>query len=402
MKREVLSIGFIFMAAVLLMGDFNVVWAAGAAVEESEAKMADQINSLEARIAALEGDRWSDKIAIHGVLAGVYQYEDPSGPPDAEALDRGAIAFQPSISITPTEQDEIFFEFGFPAGGGVNAETSLVVPPWAANLEGDVKSINGRDRDYLLTAWYKHTFALGETHILGVTGGIIDATGYLDQNAYANDEYTQFMNPALVNGPNGFAPSYDIGGAVEWSLGAMYINGVVMNIGENDDGYNYTFFGTEVGFTLTSVWGEGNYRVIYEGGRDAFLDPSGTTCEDRNLVFLSFDQQLGDHFAGWVRVGWGDDDAAVDGNSLYSGGLDIGGGLWGRGDDNIGIGYAFLDGGNTGLKRVQVAEAYYRLVMNDWLALTGDVQYQDNQYEDAGAGEDIDAWTWGLRAVVEF
>lgn len=102
-----------------------------------------------------------------------------------------------------------------------------------------------------------------------------------------------------------------------------------------------------------------------------------------------------------MRFGWGSEDAAVDAASLYSGGLDIDGGLWSRGQDNLGIGYAFLDGGNTGLKRVQVAEAYYRLALTAWLALTVDVQYQDNQYE-AEAGTDIDAWTWGLRAVVEF
>jgi hypothetical protein len=86
----------------------------------------------------------------------------------------------------------------------------------------------------------------------------------------------------------------------------------------------------------------------------------------------------------------------------YPGGIDIGGGLWRRGTDNIGIGYAFFDGGNTGLQSVQVSEAYYRLAMNDLFALTADIQYQDNQYENAGAGTDIDALTLGLRAVVEF
>jgi len=40
--------------------------------------------------------------------------------------------------------------------------------------------------------------------------------------------------------------------------------------------------------------------------------------------------------------------------------------------------------------------------MNDWLAMTGDVQYQDNEYEDVDADADIDAWTWGMRAVVAF
>jgi porin len=359
--------------------------------------------SLEERVAALEAGRsWSDKIAIHGVLAGACQGESASGPQDADSIDRGAVAFQPEISITPTEQDEIVFEFGFPAGEGLNGVSQMLIVPWAANLEGDVKNINGRDRDYLLQAWYKHTFHVGEDHTVGVTGGIIDATGYLDQNAYGNDEYTQFMNPALVNGPNGFAPSYDIGGAMEWALGNIYVNGVVMNIGENDSGVNYNFYGGELGYRLETDLGEGTYRLIYEGGQNAFLDPTGTILEDRNIVLLSFDQQLGETVGAWIRFGWGDDDAAVDAKNLYSGGIDIAGDLWGRGEDNIGIGAAFFDGGNTGIDRVTVGELYYRFVMNAWLAVTADLQYQDNTFENAAAGEDIDAWTYGLRAVVAF
>ena len=402
MKTGIVKVFFYVLAAMTMTEFTNWVWAVEALSEEGVEPAADGIKQLEARVGALEANRWRDRIAIHGVLAGAYQYEDADGPQDAESFGRGAVAFQPEISVTPTEQDEIVFGFGFPAGEGVNGSTQMLIPPWSANLEGDVKNINGRDRDYLLTAWYKHTFRLGEAHSLGITGGIIDATAYLDQNAYANDEYTQFMNPALVNGPNGFAPSYDIGGTVQWEIGSFYANGVVMNIGENDDGYNYNFYGVEMGYLLNTASGEGTYRIVYEGGQNGFLDSTGTTLEDRNLVFLSFDQQFGEHFAGWIRFGWGDDDATVDASNLYSGGVNIGGGLWGRGRDNIGIGYALFDGGNTGLESTQVAEVYYRLVMNEWFALTGDVQYQDNTYVDAEAGTDIDAWTWGIRAVVEF
>lgn len=402
MKTGMIKGFFFVIMAMAMMGLTNKLWAVEAFPEDSRQPADDEIKQLEERVAALEDKRWSDKIAIHGVLAGAYQYEDADGPQDAESFGRGAVAFQPEISITPTEQDEIVFEFAFPAGEGVNGSTQMHIPPWAANLEGDVKNISGRDRDYLLTAWYKHTFRLGEAQSLGITGGIIDATAYLDQNAYANDEYTQFMNPALVNGPSGFAPSYDIGGALQWEIGSFHANGVVMNIGENDDGYNYNFYGFEMGYLINTALGEGTYRIIYEGGQNGFLDSTGTTLEDRNLVFLSFDQQFGEHFAGWIRFGWADDDAAVDAANLYSGGIDIGGGLWGRGEDNIGIGYALFDGGNTGLERSQVAEVYYRLVMNDWFALTGDAQYQDNTYNDVEAGADIDAWTWGMRAVVAF
>ena len=31
-------------------------------------------------------------------------------------------------------------------------------------MQDDYKEINGRNRDYLLTAWYKHTFSFSEDH----------------------------------------------------------------------------------------------------------------------------------------------------------------------------------------------------------------------------------------------
>ena len=148
----------------------------------------------------------TDKFSIGGVMSGAYQQQWVDGD---DNLGRGALPFQPEFSFRPTEQDEFFVNFGFATGNGLNGKTDFNLAPWAADLEDDVKDINGRNRDYLLTAWYKHTFDLGEDNALGLTGGIIDATAYIDENAYANDEYTQFMNEALVNASNGFAPSYD-------------------------------------------------------------------------------------------------------------------------------------------------------------------------------------------------
>jgi hypothetical protein len=92
-----------------------------------------------------------------------------------------------------------------------------------------------------------------------------------------------------------------------------------MNIGENDDGCNYNCYGFEMGYLLNAALGEGTYRIIYEGGQNAFLNSTGTTIEDRNVVFLSFDQPFGKHLAGWICVGRGDDDAAVNASNLYSG-----------------------------------------------------------------------------------
>jgi hypothetical protein len=338
----------------------------------------------------------NDKLSIGGYLAGVYQYQAVDNDEDKG---RGAIAFQPQMSFTPDENNELFAKFGFAAGNGLNEVTRFNLAPWAADLEDNVKDINGRNRDYLLTAWYKYTFHFSEESTLGLAGGIIDATIYLDVNAYANNEYTQFMNEALVNAPNGFVPSYDIGGVFEWEISNFSVRGVVMNVGENDDGDSYHFYGVQLGYTLSIPLGEGNYRVIIDRTSKQFLDKTGEDKKHLTSVILSFDQQLGDIFGTWIRFAWQDDAAAVDYEKLFSGGINVTGKLWGREEDNLGIGYAYLCGGNTSLDSSQVAEAYARFVLNEYLALTVDVQYMRDRIDDEDNPKGL---IGGLRMNVTF
>jgi hypothetical protein len=341
----------------------------------------------------------TDKLSIGGVLAGAYQYQEVSGGPGFGDTGRGAVPFQPEITYTATDKDEFFAKFGFTAGNGLNEVSPFVLAPWAADLEDDVRDINGRNRDYLLTVWYKHTFHFGDDNMLGLTGGLIDATDYLDDNAYSNDEYTQFMNQALVNGPNAFLPSYDIGGAMEWDISNFSLRGVVMSIGSNDDGNAFTFYGLQVGYNLKSSFGAGNYRMVFAGSSKDFLDPEGTRKEDRRSVILSFDQELGEILGGWLRFGHQDDDAAINFQSLYSGGIQISGKLWGRENDNIGVGYAYLDGGNLDIDKTQVAEGYIRFQLTHYFALTADLQYMK---DDIRNGESPKGWICGLRLAAEF
>jgi hypothetical protein len=338
----------------------------------------------------------NDKLSIGGYLAGVYQYQAVDNDEDKG---RGAIAFQPQMSFTPDENNELFAKFGFAAGNGLNEVTRFNLSPWAADLEDNVKDINGRNRDYLLTAWYKYTFHFSEESTLGLAGGIIDATIYLDVNAYANNEYTQFMNEALVNAPNGFLPSYDIGGVFEWEISNFSVRGVGMNVGENDDSDSYHFYGVQLGYTLSIPLGEGNYRVIIDRTSRQFLDKTGEDKKHLTAVILSFDQQLGDIFGTWIRFAWQDDAAAVDYEKLFSGGINVTGKLWGREEDNLGIGYAYLCGGNTSLDSSQVAEAYARFVLNEYLALTVDVQYMRDRIDDEDNPKGL---IGGLRMNVTF
>jgi porin len=344
-----------------------------------------------------EGYDLTDKFSIGGVLSGAYQHQTGDGIEDKA---RGAIPFQPEFSFRPTERDEIFTKFGFAAGNGLNGVTEFNLAPWAADMEDDVKDINGRNRDYLLTIWYNHIFGFSDTNVLGLSGGIIDATDYIDENAYANDEYTQFLNEALVNGPNGFFPSYDVGGAVEWETGNWDITAVGMNVGENDDGNSYNYFATQIGYRVNTSLGEGNYRLIADATSEEFLDKDGNK-ESKLAVGISFDQELGEIFGAWIRFAWQDDKALINYDALFSGGVNITGQWYGREDDNIGIGYAYLNGADDGdFDYTQVAEVYWRIVFNDYFAVTVDFQYMTDEFDTDE--DDIDGFILGLRGAVEF
>ena len=370
-----------------------------------------EVDQLKQRIEELEKKQEKDEeefgklsdlakyVSIGGVLSGAYQYEWVNGPSDPDDKGRGAVAFQPEVSITPTENDEIFFLFGFAAGNGLPGVTPFILAPWAAGLEDDVKDINGRNRDYLLQAWYKHTFAFSEDHSLGLTGGIIDSTNYLDDNAYANDEYTQFMNEALVNASNGILPSWDIGGALEWDYGRLGVRGVYMNVGENDDGNNFNFYGAEVMVTLETSLGEGHYRVNYNFTSKAFLDPDGTSKEQRDVLIFSFDQELGRHLRCLDPFCLRLRQSAGRLQELYTRAASTsaaGGGAANRTPSVSAYGY--LDGSEQteeSLKYTHVAEGYVRFGLNDFLSLTFDLQYMKDKYVDTASDNDVDGWIAG-------
>jgi len=348
----------------------------------------------------------NDKFSIGGIIAGIGQYQSISdAPQDCESEGRGLILFEPEISFTPTDNDELFVKFGFGAGNCLDGEgrSPFMIAPWGGNVQDDYKDINGRNRDYLLTAWYKHTFSFSEDYSLGLTGGIIDATDYMDENAFANDEYTQFMNEALVNGPNAFLPSYDIGGAVEWEIGGFSVKGVGMALGTNgEEGqFNepYNFFGMQFGYTVDFGLGEGNYRLTVDTTSSDFSNVAQTKKERMSAALISFDQQLGEILGAWIRFGWQDDEAAIDYKDIYSGGLNISGNLWGRECDNIGIGYGHLRGGNLDVDHTDVFEVYGRFALNDIFAITGDVQYMKDSMK---VGDSPDGWIFGLRMTAEF
>ena len=112
----------------------------------------------------------TDNFSVGGVVSGAGQcqyLQDDAGNDDQC---KGAIPLQPELSLRPTDNDELFMKFGFAVGNGLNStegknRSPFTLVTWAADLEDDVEDINGRNRDYLLTGWYKHTFAFEKSSL---------------------------------------------------------------------------------------------------------------------------------------------------------------------------------------------------------------------------------------------
>jgi hypothetical protein len=358
-------------------------------------------SSLNARVSQIEAKSARPAVSLHGVMVGNFQtLAVQNASPGVDEGSRGVFVFQPEVSVRRSEQSEFFFKFGFAGGNGLTGMSPFVLSPWAADAEDDVKNINGRNRDYLLNAYYTHSLALNNSRWEFV-GGIIDATDYLDENAFANDEFSQFMNASLVNGANVFAPSYDVGGAVRFNRGPFSVNAVIMDVGENDDGRSFTFYGAQVGVQSPSVLGVGNVRIALEATDKNFVNTARSTLESRQGAIVSVDQEFGPIFGGWARLGTQSGNASVNYRHLYSGGLNVRGALWGRSLDNFGIGHSFLNNGNNGVAHSDVSEAYVRVQLAEGLAVNADTQFLRDSYE-PDAGECTKGWISSLMVSTDF
>lgn len=343
----------------------------------------------------------ADRATINGILASAFQYQLPTNAPSSvDNTGRASLVFQPEMTFTLTESALLFAKLGFAAGNGLGDGTApWNLATWAVDNENGVKDINGSNRDYLLEAYYRHELDFNSIGKLKLTGGIIDATRYLDRNAFANTAYSQFMNAALVNSPIGSIPSYDFGGAAEWQSGVFSTNFAAMNVSRNDDNLNYSYFGLQFGYSPEFSFGKGNYRFVLVRTSDDFLNTAGNSAEPIFAAWFSCDQVMNDIFGFWVRLGSQDSDAAIDYQHMLSGGVQISGNLWHRINDTAGAGFTFLSGGNKALDYSHVFESYYRLGLTNMTSITVDMQYLDDRIKN---NDNRQGFVFSLRAVVEF
>lgn len=340
----------------------------------------------------------TEKLSLDGVLSGAFQCHKIADDTIADDTCKSALALQPAFTYRTSIHNRLLFKLGFAAGNGLNEASPFNISSWGADLEDDVVNINGGGRDYVLEFWYEHIAEFDQRNRLGITLGIIDASRYLDQNNYANDEYIQFMNPALSNAPNAFFPSYDPGIAIEWLIDKWSFTAVFMDVNQASTAENYTFYGLQVGYLLNTDLGSGHYRVMLNGNNN-YVDSSGLGEQQNDTLLISVDQQLGTKFGIFSRLGWRLDEEPINYRAIYSGGVDIRGSTWGRMLDNIGIGIVYLEGGKSSINSTRIAEGYYRWVFNPYLAMTADIQYMEDRYDQI---PETAGFIYSARASVNF
>ena len=355
----------------------------------------------------------SEKITFEGTFTGVYQWLDG---PDIDSKNRGSGAIDLGLSFTPTENNEFFILGSFASGNGLKDVSPFILAPNADDLEDDVKNINGHEQqDNILEAWYAHTFSYKDT-FLKITIGIIDATVYIDDNRFANDEITQFMNDVFVNTPLTTPPSYDLGAVAEFNKGPFSAKLLGMttkgDVGEDKEAF-YQYYALQLGYTLNSKWGEGNYRIFGFITSDDFYDWEGKDKESIYGVGISIDQDLGfiknpfskNPIGFFLRAGWQDDEAQVDYNNLISFGFNVPFYFLGKEGNEFGIGYAYLDSpDDADISNTHAVEAYakfelfsYEVLSSD---LTVDFQYLTDNY--ANDNNDKEGYIVGLRWNLSF
>lgn len=349
----------------------------------------------------------SEKLSLETNITWVHQWlKHKKG--DFEDIDRGSLALDAGLSFKPTEADEFFLRVSFGKEGGIKEFELFKLSPNADDLFSDLKNINGRSRDHLLELWYARTFQLPGNFTLRGTLGIIDSTAFIDDNRFANDELTQFMNEAFVNNPTANLVSYDYGIAFELGKGPVNFRIIGMQSKVDEDLRNYNYYAGQIGYKWETSLGEGNLRLYGFTTNKRFSNWENTKREAKRGWGISVDQDLmKDRLGVFARVGFQDTKAEVDYKNMYSLGLNAKICIPRFRDITFGLGYAYLKAPSKHekLRDTRVVESFILIPLYEKeekfsSALTFDWQYmRDRLKEDP---TETKGHIWGLRLNFSF
>lgn len=406
-------------------------------LKETVARQAERITQLEARLdggdaaaGAVAGmtqaeldqhidSRLSREVPGGGILEGVslgvgmttiYQATNGANGDDLSQSgeDTGDASYSFDLGIEKKFEDYGMAFIHLQTGDGAGVEDELKVFS-SVNADAD-----DSDNAISLTEGYYEHYAGPMT----VTVGKIDATGYIDTNEYANDETAQFLGHMFGNSPTIEFPDNAGGLRLAWALNDVVdVEAVAMDADSDwEDLFDDGFYAAQVNLKPGLFGRDGNYRILgWMNDREHTRWDDATMTKERGYGFgLSVDQNMSDHVGLFARYAWQAPGVFLDGEDFsleqaYSLGTRIGGGLWGRAEDSVGLAFGqifpsgdYKDAGSLQAKAESHLEAFYSYRVNPHLTLAPDLHVIWAPYgKDAANGDDT-IIVGGIRSQVDF
>jgi hypothetical protein len=333
-------------------------------------------------------------ISLSGGLVGVVQGTIGNKPKDyADVVGRGDLVFNFKVG----EHTIAVIDVEATGGDGVDAHL-----PNFSGLNGVAGSTGDRVR--FREAWVEHS-AFNDTLIM--TAGKLDLSNYFDSNAVANNENGQFLAGAFVHAATLGLPANGPGVRLQAKLAGPITLGLGYGSGDADspdsadsaDIFDHGFGVAELDYKLKLGELEGNYRVY--GTLDGSLPDGAAKLVQKNAkgFGLSLDQQVTPKLTLFVRYSQRDKDVYAVTSAWSAGGQYVG--LFGqRKDDVLGFAYGQIQAvGSVADSHEKLAEAYYKLKVNDQIELTPVVQYLINP---AGIERADNVVALALRTQISF
>ena len=318
---------------------------------------------------------------------------------------RGAWYWNLEISQKLWRGGELFAEFEMDRGKGVD------------KFLPTISSFNDNSGD---DAWFYIPVLYMEQRFFGdkllISAGKLDLSYWFDCNDIANSADTQFLSSSLVNNLAIPFPAKGLGAMLsfkpyEWlylQTGASTAKASSTRVGLSD-GFNSTFFISELGLSPEIASLKGNYRFIFRLNHQKldYLNSDDETKKNDCGLALSFDQAITKRITLFLRYGFADPKVR-DIAQFWSCGGQIMEPIPGRKFDILGIGvaqsivgndYREANGEDDTSRAETMYEVYYSYNFNSSLTLTPNLQIVT--HPDVNKAETTEI-VCGLRLLLSF
>ncbi|MCK8786777.1 carbohydrate porin [Roseomonas sp. NAR14] len=346
---------------------------------------------LEARRAALEAQGWLLGGQATAILQGNAGFASPyraAGSLHPAPLARNTFSADITIGRRLWQGAEVVVDAQTSQGFGISNSTGVAAFPNGEAFRLGTNYLAG----YFPRAFFRQTIALSDVRIpteeldndplrfreplprdrLTITAGKLSLYDIFDDNSYAHDPRTQFMNWALVGGAGvdfaADARGYTNGVAVELENGTWALRTGAFQVARRINGLSLDpqpFRGYQALAELTRYFHvndrPGAVRLLYGYSRtrsqnwdellagditDTAINPTGG-YRPKHMLLLNAEQRLTRDLGAFVRLSWNDGRAQnwmfTEMDNAVSAGLSLNGRPWERPGDTVGT--AFNSGG---------------------------------------------------------